>query len=64
PLLSLYAALRLARPTSAWARRRYDEHRMARARARFPAGRRTRWDRLVDLFASAPPPVSDLHRTP
>jgi hypothetical protein len=63
PLLSLYAALRLARPTSAWARRRYDEHRMARARARFPAGRRNRWDRLVDLFASAPP-ISDLHRTP
>jgi hypothetical protein len=54
PLLALVAALRLARPASPWARRRYDEHRMARAHRRFPAGRRTRWDRLVDLFAGAP----------
>jgi hypothetical protein len=53
PLLAFVAALRLARPTSPWARR-YDEHRMARARRRFPPGRRTRWDRLVDLFAGAP----------
>jgi hypothetical protein len=54
PLLALAAALRLARPTSPWARRRYDERRMARARRRFPPGRRTRWDRLVDVFAGAP----------
>jgi hypothetical protein len=54
PFVALVAALRLARPSSPWARRRYDERRMARARRRFPAGRRTRWDRLVDLFAGAP----------
>jgi hypothetical protein len=54
PLLALVAALRLARPTSPWARRRYDARRMARARNRFPPGRRTRWDRLVDVFAAAP----------
>ncbi|OZM84315.1 hypothetical protein CFP66_03405 [Pseudonocardia sp. MH-G8] len=54
PFLALVAALRLARPTSPWARRRYDEHRMERARRRFPHGRRTRWDRLVDVFAGAP----------
>jgi hypothetical protein len=54
PLVALVAALRLARPTSPWARRRYDAHRMARALSRFPPGRRTRWDRLVDVFAVAP----------
>src|SRR5690606_27526713 len=55
PLVAMVAALRLARPTSPWARRRYDERRMARARRRFPPGRRTRWDRLVDVFAGTPP---------
>jgi hypothetical protein len=54
PFLAPVAALRLARPTSPWARSRYDERRMARARRRFPAGRRTRWDRLVDVFAGTP----------
>lgn len=59
PLLAMVAAFRLARPASPWARRRYDERRLARARVRFPPGHRSRWDRLVDLFAAAPP-VSDL----
>jgi hypothetical protein len=53
PFLALVAALRLGRPTSPWARRRYDERRMARSWRRFPPGRRTRWDSLVDLFAGA-----------
>ncbi|MHA6629737.1 hypothetical protein ACU61A_30225 [Pseudonocardia sichuanensis] len=53
PFLALVAALRLGRPTSPWARRRYDGRRMARSRRRFPPGRRTRWDRLVDVFAGA-----------
>jgi hypothetical protein len=63
PFLALVAALRLARPTSPWARSRYDDRRMARARRRFPPGRRTRWDRLVDVFAGAPAPA-DRGRTP
>jgi hypothetical protein len=54
PLLAMIGALRLARPSSWWARRRYDSHRMARATRRFPPGRRTWRDRLVDLFALAP----------
>ncbi|WP_343938357.1 hypothetical protein, partial [Pseudonocardia zijingensis] len=54
PFLALAAALRLARPNSPWARARYDERRMERARRRFPPGRRSRWDRLVDLFAGSP----------
>jgi hypothetical protein len=54
PLVALVAAIRLARPTSPWARRRYDERKLARSKSRFPPGHTTRWDRLVDLFAGAP----------
>lgn len=56
PVLALVAALRLARPGSLWARRRYppDSRRRARSHTRFPAGRRSRLDRLVDLFAVPP----------
>jgi hypothetical protein len=57
PVLSLFAALRLAQPTSPWARRRYAKggRRWERACRRFPPGRRHRWDGLVDLFANVPP---------
>ena len=54
PLLAMIGALRLARPSSWWARRRYDTRRMDRATRRFPPGRRTWRDRLVDVFAAAP----------
>jgi len=57
PLLAVVAALRLARPSSPWSRRRYDERERARSLARFPPGRRHRWDGLVDLFASVPAPA-------
>jgi hypothetical protein len=57
PLLAMVAAIRLGRPASPWARRRYGERKLARARRRFPPGRRTRWDRLVDVFAGAPQPT-------
>ena len=57
PLVALVGAVRLARPGSFWAHRWYrpGSRRQARAEARFPAGRRTRWDALVDLFAEVPP---------
>lgn len=58
PFVGPVAALRLARPSSWWARRRYGTRRMVRSRRRFPVGRRSRWDSLVDLFA-ATPPVAD-----
>ncbi|MCO1656459.1 hypothetical protein KDL28_15465 [Pseudonocardia sp. S2-4] len=63
PVLALVAAVRLAHPRSPWARRRYrpGSARLARARRRFPEGRRNRWDPLVDLFAGrgpAPDPPS------
>ena len=56
PLVALAGAVRLARPHSPWARRWYrpGSRRRARAEARFPAGRRTRWDALVDLFVEVP----------
>jgi hypothetical protein len=56
PVLALVAALRLARPESPWARRWYrrGSRRWQRSRQRFPPGRRSRWDRLVDLFAATP----------
>ncbi|MGY1697816.1 MULTISPECIES: hypothetical protein [unclassified Geodermatophilus] len=56
PLVALVGALRLARPASPWARRRYPPGCAAAERSlrRFPPGRRTRWDALVDLFAAVP----------
>ncbi len=48
PLVALVAAIRLAKPTSFWARRRYDEKKMARARHRFSDQYQRRWDRIRD----------------
>jgi hypothetical protein len=61
PLVAAFASVRLARPASLWARRRYpaDSRRAARARRRFPPGRSNRWDRLVDLFAAVPRPARE-----
>jgi hypothetical protein len=63
PVVALVAALRLARPSSVWARRRYDPRKTARARHRFPPGHRTRWDRLVDFFAVAQPAATSAPAT-
>lgn len=54
PLVALVAAVRLARPGSLWARLWYrpGSRRLERAQRRFPPGRRTHWDPLVDFFAS------------
>jgi hypothetical protein len=56
PVVAVVGALRLGRPRSWWARRWYPKgsRRRRRAEERFPPGRRTRWDALVDLFASVP----------
>jgi len=57
PLVALVGAVRLARPGSFWAHRWYraGSRRRARAESRYPAGRRTRWDALVDMFTEVPP---------
>jgi hypothetical protein len=56
PIFALAGAVRLARPGSAWAKRRYDAAKTARAEARFadtrPLVRANR--RLGDLVAGAP----------
>jgi hypothetical protein len=56
PIVALIGAVRLARPSSPWARWRYSGSRLERADARFsPARRTSRWQRrLGDLIAGAP----------
>ena len=58
PVVALVGALRLAHPSSPWARWRYSGVRLDRARERFDPGRRAgRWQRrLADLVAGAPTP--------
>jgi hypothetical protein len=58
PLVALVAACRTGRPHSPWARRFYraGSRRATRAEHRFPAGKRHRWDPIVDLFAGKPLP--------
>jgi hypothetical protein len=46
PLISLVGAIRLAKPQSPWAHRRYDGAKRPRAEKRFPA-RRSRWRELI-----------------
>lgn len=51
PVVAFVGAVRLAKPTSPWARRRYAQrpHRLARAQARFGARYRARWERVRTL---------------
>ncbi|HVW40265.1 MAG TPA: hypothetical protein VHC18_02845 [Amycolatopsis sp.] len=54
--VAVVAAIRLAKPTSPWARKRYPtgSRKYERARERFPAGRRSRWSGVMDRLAGAP----------
>lgn len=56
PVVAIVATLRIAKPTSPWARRRYPEgsHKRAKALRRFPPNRRTWWDRAKDAVGGAP----------
>jgi hypothetical protein len=56
PVIALVGAVRLAHPTSPWARWRYSESRLERARARFDPNRRLgRLEREIeDVVAGAP----------
>jgi hypothetical protein len=55
PLVSIVGAIRLAKPDSPWARRRYRDRpkKMARAERRFGVERQERLDRLRDLLGGA-----------
>jgi hypothetical protein len=56
PLIGLYTAMRLARPDSPWARRRYHGEKLARSEHRFrpdrPAARRA--NRFLDFIGGKP----------
>jgi hypothetical protein len=56
PLVGLFAAVRLAKPRSLWARRFYGKAKLERARTRYAPTSRLRrvHDRLDDLIGSAP----------
>ena len=58
PLVSLVAAIRLARPDSPWGRRRYkpDSRKLRRATTR-DKRRRARYHRFQDLIGGAPAPA-------
>jgi hypothetical protein len=60
PFAGVVGAVRLARPSSPWARRRYPagSRHAARSLHRFPPGRRNGWDALVDLFVAVPRPTT------
>ncbi len=54
--IGVIGAIRLAKPDSWWAKRRYPpgSRRMKRAERRFGPGYHTRWNRVRDLVAGAP----------
>jgi hypothetical protein len=60
PPFSIVGSVRLAAPSSPWARRRYppDGHRMARSQARFKRVRKRR-SRLVNAIGGAPSQPAD-----
>jgi hypothetical protein len=55
PLVSLVGAIRLAKPESWWARRRYRpaSRKFTRSESRFGARYERRWDRIHDLIGGA-----------
>lgn len=54
PVVALVGALRLAKPGSVWARRRYHEQKLERAHRRFGTAYHARWNRVLDLVGGAP----------
>jgi len=57
-VVAVACAVRLAKPDSPWARRRYrsGSAKLARAEARFGAAYHARWNRVRDLIGGAPGP--------
>jgi hypothetical protein len=51
PMVAFIGAVRLAKPSSFWARRFYSGRKMARAEGRFGEHHRARQERLRDLFS-------------
>jgi len=59
PMVAFVGAIRLAKPSSAWARRRYSGKKLDRARRRFDLAYHARRDRLRDLIGGRPDPQGD-----
>jgi hypothetical protein len=59
-VVAIAGAVRLAKPNSPWARRRYQpgSAKLARAEARFGPAYQARWNRVRDLVGGAPNPPS------
>ncbi len=56
PALAIVGSIRLAKPTSPWARWRYPEGspKLARSQSRFGPEYEQRWNRVRDLFGGSP----------
>ena len=59
PIVAFIGALRLAKPSSVWARRRYSGAKLNRAEHRFGSAYQLRHDRMRDLLGGRPDPASD-----
>lgn len=57
PIVAIVGAIRLAKPSSVWARRRYSGAKLARAERRFGRAYQLRRDRLRDLLGGRPDPA-------
>ena len=57
PIMAIVGAIRLAKPSSVWARRRYSGAKLARAQRRFGRAYQLRRDRLRDLLGGRPDPA-------
>jgi hypothetical protein len=54
PIVAIVGAIRLAKPSSVWARRRYTGAKLDRAQRRFGPAYQSRHDRLRDLLGGRP----------
>ena len=57
PIVAAVGAIRLAKPSSVWARRRYSGAKLSRAERRFGGTYQLRHDRLRDLLGGRPDPA-------
>ena len=57
PLLATIGAIRLAKPSSVWAQRRYSGAKLSRAQQRFGHAYQLRRNRLRDLLGGRPDPA-------
>lgn len=57
PIVATVGAIRLAKPSSVWARRRYSGAKLSRAQRRFGPAYQLRHDRLRDLLGGRPDPT-------